>query len=149
MAQRFSAACSPGRDPGDPGSSPASGSLHGACFSLCLCLCPSLGVSHEYINEMFKNNHLRWNWLRLWLIFLTQPVHTATLQWAKWLEGRSHHKRIRNSTLFHRLIEFELQFDVRKPIQKHNYKASGGSVKKQRVLKKLHDCRILIYLVQN
>ena len=27
VAQRFSAACSPGPDPGDPGSSPASGSL--------------------------------------------------------------------------------------------------------------------------
>ncbi|CAD7677426.1 unnamed protein product [Nyctereutes procyonoides] len=40
MAQQFSAAFSPGRDPGDPGSSPALGSLRGACFSLCLCLCP-------------------------------------------------------------------------------------------------------------
>ena len=56
-AQRFSAACSPGRDPGEeaePGgpavsdqrSSPTSGSLHGACFSLScvsaflsLCVC--------------------------------------------------------------------------------------------------------------
>ena len=45
VAQRFSAACSPGRDPGDPGSSPTSGSLYGACFSLCLCLCLSLSVS--------------------------------------------------------------------------------------------------------
>ena len=34
VAQRFSAAYSPGRDPGDPGSSPTSGSLRGACFSL-------------------------------------------------------------------------------------------------------------------
>ncbi|CAD7692259.1 unnamed protein product [Nyctereutes procyonoides] len=42
VAQRFSAPCSPGRDPGDPGLSPMSGSLHGACFSLCLCLCLSL-----------------------------------------------------------------------------------------------------------
>ena len=58
VAQRFSAACSPGRDPGDPGSSPASGSLHGACFSLCLCLCLSLClslcVSHEWINKILK-----------------------------------------------------------------------------------------------
>uniref|UniRef100_A0A8C0SI00 L-lactate dehydrogenase B chain n=2 Tax=Canis lupus familiaris TaxID=9615 RepID=A0A8C0SI00_CANLF len=38
VAQRFSAAFSPGPDPGDLGSSPMSGSLHGACFSLCLCL---------------------------------------------------------------------------------------------------------------
>ena len=45
VAQRFSTAFSPGRDPGDPGSSPMLGSLHGACFSLCLCLC--LFVSHE------------------------------------------------------------------------------------------------------
>ena len=36
VAQRFSAACSPGCDPGDLGSSPTSGSLHGVCFSLCL-----------------------------------------------------------------------------------------------------------------
>ncbi len=36
VAQRFSAAFSPGPDPGDQGSSPTSGSLHGACFSLCL-----------------------------------------------------------------------------------------------------------------
>ena len=42
MAQPFSAACSPGRDPGVPGSSPTLGSLHGLCFSLCLCLCFSL-----------------------------------------------------------------------------------------------------------
>ena len=34
VAQRFSAAFNPGRDPGDPGSSPTSGSLHGACFLL-------------------------------------------------------------------------------------------------------------------
>ena len=45
VAQRFSAACSPGHDPGDLGSSPTSGSLHGACYSLCLCLCLSLAVS--------------------------------------------------------------------------------------------------------
>ena len=44
VAQRFSAACSPGRDPGDPGWSPTSGSLRGACFSLCLCLCLSLSL---------------------------------------------------------------------------------------------------------
>ena len=42
VAQWFSAAFSPGPDPGDPGSSAKSGSLHGACFSLCLCLCLSL-----------------------------------------------------------------------------------------------------------
>ena len=42
VAQQFSAAFNPGRDPGDLGSSPASGSLHGACFSLYLCLCLSL-----------------------------------------------------------------------------------------------------------
>ena len=30
VAQRFSAACSPGCDPGDLGLSPTSGSLHGA-----------------------------------------------------------------------------------------------------------------------
>uniref|UniRef100_A0A8I3QHQ2 OFD1 centriole and centriolar satellite protein n=1 Tax=Canis lupus familiaris TaxID=9615 RepID=A0A8I3QHQ2_CANLF len=42
VAQQFSAACSPGCDPGDPGSSLRSGSLYEACFSLCLCLCLSL-----------------------------------------------------------------------------------------------------------
>ena len=40
VAQRFSAAFSPGYDPRDLGSSPTLGSLHGACFSLCLYLCP-------------------------------------------------------------------------------------------------------------
>ena len=45
VAQRFSAACGPGPDPGDPGSSLMSGSLWGACFSLCLCLCFSVCVS--------------------------------------------------------------------------------------------------------
>ena len=34
VVQRFSAACSPGRDPGDPGWNPTSGPLHGARFSL-------------------------------------------------------------------------------------------------------------------
>ena len=49
VAQRFSAAFSPGRDPGDLGSSPMSGSLHEACFSLSLpvSLPLSLWVSHE------------------------------------------------------------------------------------------------------
>ena len=37
-------------------------------------------------------------------------------------------KRIRNSTLCHRVTEF----DVRKPVQKHNYKATGGSGKNQK-----------------
>ena len=45
VAQRFSAAFSPGCDPRDPGSSPTSGSLHGACFSLGLCLPLSLSLS--------------------------------------------------------------------------------------------------------
>ena len=44
---KFSAAFSPGCDPGVPGLSLTSGSLHGACFSLCLSLCLSLCVSHE------------------------------------------------------------------------------------------------------
>ena len=47
VAQRFSAAFNPRRDPGDLGLSPTSDSLHGAYFSLCLCLCFSLCVSHE------------------------------------------------------------------------------------------------------
>ncbi|XP_072612004.1 methionine synthase isoform X6 [Vulpes vulpes] len=42
VAQRFSAAFSPGCDPGDLGSSLTSGFWQGACFFLCLCLCPSL-----------------------------------------------------------------------------------------------------------
>ena len=54
VAQRFSAAFSPGRDPGVSGSSPTSDSLHGASFSLCLCLCLSLCVSHEKINKILK-----------------------------------------------------------------------------------------------
>ena len=51
VVQRFSAACSPGCDPGDRGSSPKSGSLHGACFSLCQCLCFSLSVCLSWINK--------------------------------------------------------------------------------------------------
>ena len=42
VVQRFSAACSSGRDPGVLGSSPKSGFLHEACFSLCLSLSVSL-----------------------------------------------------------------------------------------------------------
>ena len=54
VAQRFSAAHSPGPDPGDPGLSPMSGSLHEACFSLCLCLCLSLSLSlSEWIKKYF------------------------------------------------------------------------------------------------
>ena len=41
VAQQFSAAFSPGPEPGDLGSSPTSGSLNGASFSLCLFLCLS------------------------------------------------------------------------------------------------------------
>ena len=37
---------------------------------------------------------------------------------------------MRNTPLSHRVTEFGLQFDARKPIQKHNYKATGGSGKK-------------------
>ena len=44
VAQRFSAAFSPGCDPGDLGLGPTLGSLHGACFPLCLCLCLSFSV---------------------------------------------------------------------------------------------------------
>ena len=51
VVQLFSAACSPGPDPGVPGLSPKSGSLHGACFSLCLCLSFSVYVSLLLINR--------------------------------------------------------------------------------------------------
>ena len=46
VAQRFSAAFSPGCDPGVLRSSPTGGSLHGACLSLCLHLSLPLSVSH-------------------------------------------------------------------------------------------------------
>ena len=45
VVQWFSAAFSPGPNPGDLGSSPMSGSLHGACFSLYRCLCLSLPLA--------------------------------------------------------------------------------------------------------
>ena len=51
VAQRFSATCSPGCDPGDPGWSPTSGSLHGACFSLPVSLCLSLSLSVFLMNK--------------------------------------------------------------------------------------------------
>ena len=76
VPQRFSAACSLGRDPGDPGLSPISGSLHAACFSLCLCLCLSLilslslslslSVSMNLKKNLKKNKKLKkhncWKW---------------------------------------------------------------------------------------
>ena len=51
-------------------------------------------------------------------------------------------KGVRNSTLCHRVTEIVLQFDVKKPIQKYNYKATGGTGKKHKGFKRLHDCRI-------
>ena len=51
VAQQFSAAFSPGYDPGDLGSNPRSGSLHGACFSLCLCLCFSFSLFLSLMSE--------------------------------------------------------------------------------------------------
>ena len=54
----------------------------------------------------------------------------ATLHCTKWLGGRIYHERIKNSTLCHRVTEYGFKFDVRKPIQKHNYKATGDSRKK-------------------
>ena len=50
-------------------------------------------------------------------------------------------ERIANGAVSHRVTEFGLQFDVRNPIQKHNYKATGGSGKKHKGFKRLHDCR--------
>ena len=64
VAQRFSAACSLGRDPGDVGSSPTSGSCmepvsHSACVSASLSLSLSLCVFHEKIKKIFiKNAHI-------------------------------------------------------------------------------------------
>ena len=63
------------RDPGVLGSSPALGSLWGACFSLCRCLCPSLCVSHEKINKIFKKKSISiglfffWLWVILSCLF--------------------------------------------------------------------------------
>ena len=51
VAQQFSAALSPGPDPGNLGSSPTSGSLHGAGFPLGLCLCLSLSLCVSLINK--------------------------------------------------------------------------------------------------
>ena len=62
-AQQFSAAFSPGPDPGDQGSSPTSGSVHGAYFSHCLCLCISVCVCLSWINKTLKKQ--RWNGLDL------------------------------------------------------------------------------------
>ena len=67
MAQQFSAAFSPGPDPGDPGSSPTSGSrcMEPASVSACvsaslsLSLSLSLCASHENINKSFKKRGLR------------------------------------------------------------------------------------------
>ena len=51
VAQWFSAAFRPGRDPGDLGLGPAWGSLRGTCFSLCLDLCFSLSLSLSHMNK--------------------------------------------------------------------------------------------------
>ena len=83
--------------------------------------------------SLTSQKHVGWNLLRSWLIFLTQPGHTATLHQKKWLKGRIHPKERTGNRIFcHRVAEFGLQFDLRKPIQKHNYKATGGSGKKQK-----------------
>ena len=50
VAQRFSAAFGPRRDPGDPGSSPASGCLRGASFPLC----PPPSLSVCLMNKWIK-----------------------------------------------------------------------------------------------
>ena len=39
-------------------------------------------------------------------------------------------------------LQIWIAIRVRKPIQKHNYKATGGSRKKHKGIKTLHDCRI-------
>ena len=69
--------------------------------------------------------------LRFWLIFLTQHTHTVTLHWTKWLKGRTHHK-IKNQKQYSMPQSYRIwiTFDVRKPIQKHNYKATRGYRKK-------------------
>ena len=40
------------------------------------------------------------------------------------------------------LQKFGLQFNVKKPIQKHNYKVTDGSGKEHKGFKRLDDCRI-------
>ena len=53
VAQRFSAAFSPGRDPGVPGSSPTSGSLHWSLLlPLCLCPPPLLNLKKKIVSYM-------------------------------------------------------------------------------------------------
>ena len=48
------------------------------------------------------------------------------------MEKLSSKERIRNSPLSHRVTKCGLQFNVRKPIQKHYYTATGGSRKKHK-----------------
>ena len=48
------------------------------------------------------------------------------------MEKLSSKERIRNSPLSHRVTKSGLQFNVRKPIQKHYYTATGGSRKKHK-----------------
>ena len=67
VAQRFSAAFSPGRDSGDPGLSPTSSFLHGACFSLCLCLCLSLSLSFSLCLSWIKQNKTKQKNLNVFL----------------------------------------------------------------------------------
>ena len=66
----------------------------------------------------------------LFFSFSQYNLFLATLHWAKWLEGKTHLKRKRNSPLSHRVTKSGLQFNVRKPIQKHYHTATGGSRKK-------------------
>ena len=57
---------------------------------------------------------------------------------SKMTRKKTHHKR-RNQKQYSlpQSYRFGLQFDVRKPTQKHNYKATGGSGKKHKGIKRL------------
>ena len=62
---------------------------------------------------------------------MTQLAHTATLDWKNdYKEAFTTKERTENRILCHSVREYEFQYDVRKSIQKHNYKATGGSGKK-------------------
>ena len=63
VAQRFSTACSPGRDPGDPGSSPASAlSMEPASPSACVSASLSVSIMNKSIKSFKKRERERSNY---------------------------------------------------------------------------------------
>ena len=74
--------------------------------------------------------------------FLIFPVQLVFGHYVLTRRKNSPLKKESETVLSPRVTKFGLKFNVRKPIQKHNYKATSGSRKKHKGFKRLHDCII-------